>query len=115
MPRRRFCFCGDLFIWAAPNAGNPQKVQRYPEEWALNARKIAALRPRIVFPGHGPPIIGKFRFCILFNLLLFYWGVYYWKLLLEVTLLHTRLGTACYRVPRTSPAREALYQTPRER
>ena len=22
--------CGDLFIWASPNAGNPQKVQRYP-------------------------------------------------------------------------------------
>jgi glyoxylase-like metal-dependent hydrolase (beta-lactamase superfamily II) len=85
MPRRRFCFCGDLFIWAAPNAGNPQKVQRYPEEWALNARKIAALRPRIVFPGHGPPIIGKFRFCtVYFSICCCFTGAciigkYFWK------------------------------------
>ena len=30
----RVLCCGDLFIWASPNAGNPQKVQRYPREWA---------------------------------------------------------------------------------
>ena len=61
MPERRFCFCGDFFIWNAPNAGNPQKVQRYPEEWISAARKILSLRPIIVFPGHGPPIIGEGR------------------------------------------------------
>jgi glyoxylase-like metal-dependent hydrolase (beta-lactamase superfamily II) len=61
MPKRRFLFCGDFFIWNAPNAGNPQKVQRFPEEWAQAARKILDLRPVIVFPGHGPPIIGEAR------------------------------------------------------
>jgi glyoxylase-like metal-dependent hydrolase (beta-lactamase superfamily II) len=30
---RKVLCCGDLFIWASPNAGNPQKVQRYPREW----------------------------------------------------------------------------------
>ena len=30
LPDVRVLCCGDLFIWASPNAGNPQKVQRYP-------------------------------------------------------------------------------------
>src|ERR1700722_6832348 len=34
---------GDLFIWASPNAGNPQKVQRYPREWAAALREMVAL------------------------------------------------------------------------
>ena len=34
IPSARAMCCGDLFIWASPNAGNPQKVQRYPSEWA---------------------------------------------------------------------------------
>lgn len=25
----------DLFIWAVPNAGNPQKTQRYLGEWVV--------------------------------------------------------------------------------
>src|SRR5256885_13213485 len=29
-PADKVLCCGDLFIWASPNAGNPQKVQRYP-------------------------------------------------------------------------------------
>lgn len=61
MPEHRFCFCGDFMIWNAPNAGNPQKAQRFPEEWAQAARFIVDLRPLIVFPGHGPPIIGEDR------------------------------------------------------
>src|SRR5258708_5914842 len=32
VPDPRALCCGDLFIWASPNAGNPQKVQRYPRE-----------------------------------------------------------------------------------
>eukprot|EP00750_Incisomonas_marina_P028010 INCI633.3.p1 GENE.INCI633.3~~INCI633.3.p1 ORF type:complete len:403 (-),score=67.88 INCI633.3:39-1247(-) len=28
LPQQRFCFCGDFFIWNAPNAGNPQKVRQ---------------------------------------------------------------------------------------
>ena len=39
MPGRRILCCGDLFIWATPNAGNPQKVQRYPRDWAGGAAR----------------------------------------------------------------------------
>src|SRR5262249_4600892 len=34
IPERSYLFTGDLVIWASPNCGNPQKVQRYPVEWA---------------------------------------------------------------------------------
>ncbi|MFX1477557.1 MAG: alkyl sulfatase dimerization domain-containing protein [Promethearchaeota archaeon] len=52
---------GDLFIWGVPNAGNPQKVQRYAHEWATALRKMEEFDPRILCPGHGVPIIGKER------------------------------------------------------
>ena len=60
-PDRRVICSGDLFIWAAPNAGNPQKVQRYPREWALALREMAALDPDVLLPGHGVPVIGADR------------------------------------------------------
>ncbi len=60
-PERRIVFTGDLFIWASPNCGNPQKVQRFPREWAAALLKVAALSPEILVPGHGPPIIGADR------------------------------------------------------
>ena len=41
-PARVLC-TGDLFIWASPNAGNPQKVQRFPLEWAEALRRMLAL------------------------------------------------------------------------
>ena len=52
---------GDLFIWTTPNAGNPQKVQRYSGEWAIALGKMHAKNATILLPGHGPPIIGKDR------------------------------------------------------
>ncbi|WP_405419946.1 alkyl sulfatase dimerization domain-containing protein [Streptomyces erythrochromogenes] len=52
---------GDLFIWNSPNAGNPQKVQRYPQEWAQALRDMAALDAEVLVPGHGVPIIGPDR------------------------------------------------------
>jgi glyoxylase-like metal-dependent hydrolase (beta-lactamase superfamily II) len=58
---RRVLCCGDLFIWASPNAGNPQKVQRYPLEWAQALRRMAGLRPEYLLPGHGLPVIGEDR------------------------------------------------------
>jgi alkyl sulfatase BDS1-like metallo-beta-lactamase superfamily hydrolase len=60
-PDTRVLCPGDLFIWAVPNAGNPQKVQRYAREWALALREMAALNPAILAPGHGVPIIGEDR------------------------------------------------------
>lgn len=50
---------GDLFIWASPNCGNPQKVQRYPREWAAALRAMDRLEPEVLLPGHGVPIWGK--------------------------------------------------------
>lgn len=52
---------GDLFIWGVPNAGNPQKVQRYAYQWASALREMVKLNPKILCPGHGVPIIGNNR------------------------------------------------------
>jgi alkyl sulfatase BDS1-like metallo-beta-lactamase superfamily hydrolase len=52
---------GDLFIWASPNAGNPQKVQRYPVEWAAALRTMSALGAEVMLPGHGFPVVGSDR------------------------------------------------------
>jgi alkyl sulfatase BDS1-like metallo-beta-lactamase superfamily hydrolase len=54
-------FTGDLFFWVAPNAGNPQKVQRYAAEWARALRAMAARKAEILIPGHGVPILGEAR------------------------------------------------------
>jgi alkyl sulfatase BDS1-like metallo-beta-lactamase superfamily hydrolase len=58
---RKVLCCGDLFIWASPNAGNPQKVQRYPREWAGALRRMIALGPECLLPGHGLPVVGADR------------------------------------------------------
>ncbi|WP_344907120.1 hypothetical protein [Streptosporangium longisporum] len=61
IPSRRILLPGDLFIWVTPNCGNPQKAQRYPREWAVALRRMAALRPEIMLPSHGAPIFGADR------------------------------------------------------
>ncbi len=61
VPSHRTLCCGDLFIWASPNAGNPQKVQRYPSEWAAALREMIELQPEVLLPGHGFPVIGADR------------------------------------------------------
>ena len=61
VPSRRVLCCGDLFIWASPNAGNPQKVQRYPREWAAGLRRMAGLGAEVLLPGHGWPVVGEDR------------------------------------------------------
>ena len=60
-PARRMLFTGDLFFWVAPNAGNPQKVQRYAAEWAVALRAMAARGADTLVPGHGAPIFGADR------------------------------------------------------
>ncbi len=54
VPGRAVLAVGDLVIGSAPNAGNPQKVQRYPEGWAGACRAMADLGARVLLPGHGP-------------------------------------------------------------
>jgi glyoxylase-like metal-dependent hydrolase (beta-lactamase superfamily II) len=61
IPDQKVLCCGDLFIWASPNAGNPQKVQRYPLEWAQALRRMVALEPEYLLPGHGLPVVGADR------------------------------------------------------
>lgn len=61
LPEHRILFCGDLFIWVAPNAGNPQKVQRYPAEWAEALRTMAGMGAELLLPGHGLPVQGAER------------------------------------------------------
>jgi alkyl sulfatase BDS1-like metallo-beta-lactamase superfamily hydrolase len=61
IPSRGILCCGDLFIWATPNAGNPQKAQRYPREWAAALREMADLDAELMLPGHGPPVAGAAR------------------------------------------------------
>jgi len=58
VPARRYLFCGDLIIWQAPNCGNPQKVQRYPVDWADALETMAGLDAEWLFPGHGLVVHG---------------------------------------------------------
>ncbi|WP_411110515.1 alkyl sulfatase dimerization domain-containing protein [Streptomyces sp. c-19] len=61
IPELRTLCTGDLFIWNSPNAGNPQKVQRYPVEWARALRDMQELGAEVLLPGHGVPILGSDR------------------------------------------------------
>lgn len=61
LPQHRVLCTGDMFIWSTPNCGNPQKVQRYPLEWAAALREMASKGACLLLPGHGPPIVGPDR------------------------------------------------------
>jgi alkyl sulfatase BDS1-like metallo-beta-lactamase superfamily hydrolase len=61
LPATRTLCTGDFFIWAAPNAGNPQKVQRYIPEWAQALRAMATKGAELLLPGHGVPVFGAER------------------------------------------------------
>jgi alkyl sulfatase BDS1-like metallo-beta-lactamase superfamily hydrolase len=61
VPERGILATGDLFIWAVPNAGNPQKVERYVADWADALDAMAELGAETLLPGHGLPILGAER------------------------------------------------------
>lgn len=61
IPRHKAICAGDFFIWNFPNAGNPQKVQRYPAEWAAAMRAMADQGAELFLPAHGLPIAGAER------------------------------------------------------
>lgn len=61
IPRHKAICAGDFFIWNFPNAGNPQKAQRYPLEWAQAMRAMAAKGAELFLPAHGLPIAGPAR------------------------------------------------------
>ncbi len=59
LPKQRYLFTGDLVVWSSPNCGNPQKVQRYPVEWAEALDEMASLGAEWLFPGHGIVVHGE--------------------------------------------------------
>jgi alkyl sulfatase BDS1-like metallo-beta-lactamase superfamily hydrolase len=61
LPERRMILTGDLFMWNFPNAGNPQKVQRYPREWAAALREMSGMGAEYLLPAHGLPVAGADR------------------------------------------------------
>ena len=61
LPERRMILTGDLFMWNFPNAGNPQKVQRYPREWAAALREMSGMGAELLVPAHGLPVAGVDR------------------------------------------------------
>jgi alkyl sulfatase BDS1-like metallo-beta-lactamase superfamily hydrolase len=61
LPERRVLASGDFVIWVFPNAGNPRKVQRYAPDWAAALRRMQALQPQVLIPGHGPVVFGADR------------------------------------------------------
>jgi len=61
IPDRAMICAGDQFIWNFPNCGNPQKVQRYPLEWAASLRDMAGRGAELFVPAHGLPITGRQR------------------------------------------------------
>ena len=61
VPSLKLICAGDFFIWRTPNAGNPQKAQRYPEEWAKALRAMAEMGAEVFVPSHGFPIYGNER------------------------------------------------------
>ncbi|MEQ9321012.1 MAG: alkyl sulfatase dimerization domain-containing protein [Polyangiaceae bacterium] len=61
VPEHKALVVGDFVTWVFPNAGNPQKVQRYPAEWAHALREMAALDAELMLPAHGLPVAGNAR------------------------------------------------------
>lgn len=61
IPKHKAICAGDFFIWNFPNAGNPQKVQRYPLEWSRALRAMAEMDAELFLPAHGLPIGGQAR------------------------------------------------------
>jgi alkyl sulfatase BDS1-like metallo-beta-lactamase superfamily hydrolase len=61
LPDKKWLFAGDFVIWNYPNAGNPQKVQRYALEWAQALRRMINQGPELLVPAHGLPIEGEAR------------------------------------------------------
>ncbi len=61
LPDRKAIYPGDLFIWCVPNAGNPQKVQRFAADWAVALRAMIDQEAEVLIPSHGLPVFGADR------------------------------------------------------
>ena len=61
VPEHRALCVGDFVTWVFPNCGNPQKVQRYPLEWAAALREMMTYDAEWLFGAHGLPVRGADR------------------------------------------------------
>ncbi len=61
VPKHRALVVGDFVTWVFPNCGNPQKVQRFPREWAQALRKMQAMDADLLLGAHGLPVQGTER------------------------------------------------------
>jgi len=61
LPEHRALCVGDFVTWVFPNCGNPQKVQRYPREWAAALREMMTFEAEWLFGAHGLPVRGANR------------------------------------------------------
>ncbi|MEQ8841770.1 MAG: alkyl sulfatase dimerization domain-containing protein [Acidimicrobiales bacterium] len=64
---RKAVYVGDLFMWNFPNAGNPQKVQRFAGDWATALRAMIAKGPELLLPAHGLPVAGADRVAMVLD------------------------------------------------
>jgi alkyl sulfatase BDS1-like metallo-beta-lactamase superfamily hydrolase len=67
LPEKGILLSGDFVLWVFPNAGNPRKVQRYAPDWATALRRMQALDPAVLVPGHGPVVFGAERVAQMLN------------------------------------------------
>ncbi|TFF90305.1 MAG: MBL fold metallo-hydrolase [Promethearchaeota archaeon] len=59
VPEKELICSGDLMISSYPNVGNPYKVQRYPNGWAIAMENMMEKEAKYLIPGHGKMIEGK--------------------------------------------------------
>ena len=57
LPQEEILFSADYYQGFMPNAGNGKRVQRNVFEWANALEYMASLKPSILIPSHGDPII----------------------------------------------------------
>jgi glyoxylase-like metal-dependent hydrolase (beta-lactamase superfamily II) len=57
VPKHKMISAGDQFIWMFPNCGNPQKVQRYPLEWAESLRPWQPRKPNCSYQPMACPLL----------------------------------------------------------
>ena len=66
-PDHRVLCCGDLFIWASPNAGNPRRSSATrpsgptPCAGCSPSTTLPGGGPEVLLPGHGYPVVGADR------------------------------------------------------
>ena len=60
-PDTRVLCCGDLFIWASPNAGTPRRCSATRASGPTPCGACSSSTPSSCSPGHGFPVVGADR------------------------------------------------------